>query len=743
MSEQKLLYVEMDCPRCALVYGTAPCAAPILDPDKCKNTAATCKDIAHYTGTETHTLRWVKSASYVPESPYAIPSLNAVQTSSQRINPAENLGKRERVTASFFNHRHNDIDLDPYVDGRVYNAYEQGTYWGKFAAMYPNVQGYPVRVIHSDTDGNSEISHYIADEGAIVGDKTGYSLSAKDVLDFAEGNKTLCPTPNTGILSAAVAVGDSSFTLSPVGVGNAEYPLAFEAYIGNEWVQCTRVGDVVTFVQRGMFSTAAVAHEKDDTLQVAEVFTTQNVSQILTRLLAYTSTPPEYYNQAQWDQQVAIVSSPSLTARIGQPTPVFELLQDLMKDMALDIHTDVVNKKIVMEFLINKIPTLSITDDNMDDPDALYFNDKRCDLFLFSFGRKNPLLKMDTPNNYPATIVRASTNAVVLALKNPPAIRRHFSRWVSGLLRAQASQTTAFTVGRYEFAPRGLGCKMKNDLAPVLAQIVNVKTSIFEDAYGRTPTIPMQVMSASRGQAHTKLELEEFRALPFDPNSLLIIISLTESAVLMGEFSDMRGLYNSVYPTAIPVGAVVRFEASFGVAYGGYEGAPDEFALVMGDWPEVVAGNCDIEIVGLGIAGFGGSGGGIELVSSAPAYSGSDGSNGGAALYTRVPVTLIDCVVGGGGGGGGGSASDYSGSVGQGGLGGTGAGFDGSGIAMVGGDGTEGDGAIGGSGGALGQDGAGGMGGNNAMGGFAGLAIDGASFVTLSGTTTVYGSQIN
>ena len=123
---------------------------------------------------------------------------------------------------------------------------------------------------------------------------------------------------------------------------------------------------MITFTQRAAYFSDPAEHDEGDVLQVMESFVSQNVSQILTRLLDYTNTPIEYYNQSQWDQQVAIVNSPNLTARIAEPTEVFKLIQDLMKDMALDIHTDVIAKKINMRFLINQT-CLLYTSDAADD----------------------------------------------------------------------------------------------------------------------------------------------------------------------------------------------------------------------------------------------------------------------------------------------------------------------------------------------------------------------------------------
>lgn len=724
---KELLYLEVDCPKCPHNFGVSPCTATGT---KCKNTPATCKDLANFGTGEIQTVRWAKPASYLPMIPYCVPNIVSVTTSSQRINPGENLGKRERVNCTFSNHPHNDQDLDPYVDERDYNPYEQGTFWGKWAAMYPNLQGYPARVIRGflgqDFD-DMERSHYICEKGEIAGDKAGYSLSLKDVLDFAEGNKTLCPPPSNGLLSAAITSSSSSVTLMPAGVG-AEYPASFDASIGDESVICTRVGDVVTFTQRGAYFSVADAHDEGDTLQIMESFVSQNVSQILERLLDYTQTPAEYYNQTQWDQQVAIVNSPNLTARIAEPTEVFKLIQDLMTDMALDIHTDVVAKKVDMKFLINQTPVMTLTDDVIDQPKARFYDDKRVDLFFMSFGRRNPLEKMDVIKNYPTTIVRQSTNPFAIVNGNPAAIRRHQSRWIPSTLRTQASKTAEFIVGRYEIAPRGLSCLIKNTFAPSLGQVVNLRTSVFEDAYGQTPTIPMQVVSLSKAQGNYSMELEEFRTAPLTPGDGDIIVSLTDNMLNLGEFETLRDIYDSIYPTAIPVDAIIRFEADPGVVFGSSSAL--DFAVYFGDWPEIAADNVTVQIIGLTIAGRGGDG------------SSGVGSDGGGAFYTRYPVDLIDCIIGGGGGGGGGIISTLT-KIGGGGAGYlAGSGHE-SGALMTGGAGdTSDDATVGssGSGGDLGQPGN--PSATGTAGGDAGIAIDGVSYCTLT-TTTVYGAQIN
>lgn len=709
-----LIYVELDCPRCENTYGVAPCTASGALGSECKNTPATCQDFPNYSADTPQTIRWVSPTDYVFKEVYAVPNLSDVNTNSQRINPGENLGKRERVTATFKNHKHNDSDLDPYVDNRLYNPYLQGTYWGKFAAIYPNIQGFPLRVLRGNTGlsySEFEKSHYIADSGQLSGDNTGYTIVAKDVLDFAEGNKTLCPTPSQGLLSAGISASSTSVTLEPVGIGS-QYPASFDASIGEEAVICTRSGDVVTFTQRGAYNTVATTHDEGDTLQVMESFVSQNVSQILERLLEYTDTPIDYYNQSQWDAEVVKVSSPNLTCRIAEPTPVFELIQDLMRDMALDIHTDVVSKKVVMRFLTKELITKEITDETIvGTPQAKFYPDKRVDLFFISFGRRNPLEKMDVTKNYPTTLIRPSQNPVNLLTGNPAAIRRHYSRWIPSTLRTQASKTAEFIVGRYEIAPRGLMCGMKYDMAPSIGEVVNVTTRVFEDYLGVTPTIPMQVVSLSKDQGNYKLELEEFNAANLAPETTDIIVSLTDTLVNLGGFSTLRDIYDSVY-SSLPAGSNVRFEADDGVVFGS---TTTDFAVRVGEWPEIVTDGVTLQIVNLFIAGKGGIGG----------ITG--GGAGGKAFYTRYDVELIDCTIGGGGGGGGGGGPPYY-------YGGNGAGYTrGSGATLT----------LGGTGyGNGGNLGAAGQTTSFGSGGAAGVAIDGVSYCTLT-TTTVYGSQIN
>lgn len=746
---RRLTYVELDAPRCSLVYGSAPCKAKVgvTGPDKCKNTANTCQDFANYSGTETTTLRWVISSDYVPHDPYAVPSISSISIDAQRINPGENLGKRERVTCSFNNHTHGDTDLDPYVNDRAYNPIDRGTYWGKFAAMWPNISGYPFRIIRG-TVGQSyedmERSYYVASEGKLTGDRSGYQITAKDALDYAEGNKSLCPLPSEGVLASSITESSNSVRLSPDGIGET-YPAEFNASIGDEAVRCRRSGDVVTFLERGAFYTTAEEHDEGDTLQVMASFEEMRPDQILTALLKYTALPDEVYDVEKWEQSSFIIGAPRYSGYVSEPTEVFKLIEEIMVDFALDIHADVVRNKIVMEYLVLKLPTADLSDDVIDGPKATLYPSKRVDLLYFSFGRKNPLEKMDEAKNYPTTLVRPSDNPRAILQGNLPAIRSHYSRWIPGALRAEASNTARFIVTRYEIAPRGLTCTVPARFAPKLSDIVMMRTSVFENEWGEPPVIPMQVVKCQQGQGNYSLELEEFMAASFDPvdpdEPVLrpIVIALDSDMLNMGDFKSLREMYDHYYRDfPIPDNAEIYFEANPGVVYGSIyttenDGITPLFAVEVGDWPEIARG-VTISIFDLTILGAGGNAGKTVY-----------GLSGGPALRTRVPVRLVRCIVGGGGGGGGGASvlsnGMYYSAEGGGGAGrNPGRGFR-NGTDLTGGTGQNNQWqAIGGNGGDIGKPGQRSITGE--AGGLPGVAIDGASFVTLV-DTKVYGPTEN
>lgn len=730
-----LTYAELDVPRCTLTYGVPPCSAQlgVTGDKKCFNTPATCQVPDDYDG-EIMTLRWVINSEHVPfrELP-AIPSLQSIEPSPQAIEPGESLGKRERVKITLKNHPHNDIGLDPYVTERDYNPWERGTYWGKFNARWPNISGFAARTrraINYDPtnpaiESQLETSHYIAERLELGVDQA--TINCLDVLTFVEGNKALYPPPSNGLLAADITDTQTNFILDPPGIG-AQYPVSGEASIEKEYVTYTRSGDSITLTGRALYGSERKAHEAGATFQVAGVII-GNVATCLQKLLEATSTPITWYDVAAWQAEAEQHASEILHGRIGTPTEVNKLVAHLMQEMGLDIHSDIIRQKIVLRVLRKYTPNFTISDDNAKNLAPSLDASKLVTAVYLQYGRVNPLEKVDESQNYIGHLLRFSEDEQLALQANAPAIRKIQSIWLPSTHRQTASETAQLILGRYGRVLRSLSCAVPIENAPQLGDIGEVTSHFFEDDTGGTAPIPMQVVQIARGVSSAQLMLQEYGInylRPSDPTRR-VTLKINEHNV------NLRQKYNATYGAGtIPPGTPVIFDADPGIVFGS---KTSSFAVVAGDWPEIANG-VTITVNNLIIVGQGGRGG----YSIASPY----GGDGGPALYTRVPITLVGCIIGGGGGGGGGAIEQAQSGT-QFYPGGGGAGFDpGVGDPM----GTMYSGgqnwSAGGNGGAIGKNGTSGGGGptQGYPGGIAGLAIDGSSFITLV-DSTVYGNEVN
>lgn len=713
---------ELDVPRCSNTYGVAPCTASGPVGSECYNYPETCQDPENFSP-EIQTLKWVTNSEHIPDDLGAIPSITNISTMPQRISPGENLGRRERATITLKNHTHDDAIYDPYVATRGYNPYERGTHWGKFQARIPNVSGYAARIKRDfayipGQEPNWETLHYTAVSSKPNGDLSAFEIDVMDVLTFVDGSKVLFPEPSNGIIDSDIAAtGLPTFNLLPSGIG-AEYPASGEAAIGKELFSYTRSGDAITITARGLRGTDQKTHKEEDTFQVAP-FVSGNFSTILTELLQNTDTPAGYIDTATWNAEAAAFAPAILGASIATPTPVKTLINDLMADVGLDIHTDIVNEKIVAKVLLAKIQTFTM-DYHLPQKitgDTDY--SKRVSAVYMQYGRLNPLEKMDQDSNYVGKLFRVDDDPRAQLRQNSESIRPHRSRWIPQTLRQVADQTSGLLIGRYNRVSKELTQSVPVEYAPTLGEVGLVSTRAFEDESGAYASLQMQVVQIKKQDAMAHLILEEFTAntIEYDDTRLITIPTNLLSV-------NLWDLYVSVWGDGeIPENTTIIFE---GTGTGQFDATLGN-TTIDGDWPTLPAGVV-IELRDLKILGRGGDGG----TSGAPV-----GKKGGNALYTRTPLTLRGCSVGSGGGGGG--AADYTGSGGGWHSGQGGSGYPrGYPSSIPAGSGGGDGGPLGGSGGASG----GGPGVFYSGGPPGDWAIDGVSYVTKIGTT-VFGNEIN
>lgn len=246
-----LSYVEVDLEYCALRYGettgdgTCPAVLGVDSDIKCFNSVKTCPVRESFLS-DPVTLRFSADSAHYPADIDAIPSVTGISYTPATISLGKDLGQRASVSITFKDHRWPDTGpgFDKYLEDRPYNPYEQGTFWGKFRARHPYLRGRALRLIRGEL-GQSleemETRHYVIDsfDHDIATGK--FTITAKDVLKLASGDRAQAPKLSQGFLVSGISSSDTTATLSPSGIGNAEYPsVGYLVIAGKEIVSFLR-----------------------------------------------------------------------------------------------------------------------------------------------------------------------------------------------------------------------------------------------------------------------------------------------------------------------------------------------------------------------------------------------------------------------------------------------------------------------------------------------------------------------
>lgn len=754
---QALTYVEIDVPHCANVYGFSPCTASLTSSPptgtiKCFNTRNTCQDIANYVAATALTFRFAKPASYLPREIFAIPSVKNVQLTPAVVSLGKDLGQRASVSVVFDDHRDDDTmtGVDPYLSERPYEPFEQGTFWGKFRARNPFIVGAPLRLIFGYVGQDledMETRHYIIDSYEGPNPRGEFTIRASDVLKLSDADKAVAPLPSNGFLTSDINAAVTSITLSPTGVGSEYVGGLYVNIGGSEICSYTVLGDVLT-VSRGVLNTTAATHSAGDRVQ---------------RVLNYAADPAEivydlcvnyvpgfdssWIDLPTWLDETATYNGNIYTGYVTEPTPVKTLLEEIILQAALALWWDDVNQQLRLQVL-HAISTsaFDFTPDNMKRGSLSISEnlDSRLSQILIYFGQVNPLLPLDNKDNY-----KASTLVIDEESEEDwgqPAIKTILSRWIPAAGRTVADRLGEILIGRYKTPPRSVSFDVQRfaETDPVLGGGYHFLCDFVQDETGATDGVflPIQVteLRASADAYTVRAEEMLFDVPATDLTNRNIIFTFNAFNL------NLRTEHDSVYPA--PTGAeTVTFTIQSGVTIGSHSSTTP--AVDVGTWP---AGTTIVIVILGAIKGRGGNGGagGFIIVNSG---IGEDGDDGGTALYTRKALTLTYTdgeLWGGGGGGGGGGGTGSTGGGGGGGGAGTDVGSPGG--ATVPGStggytGTDEIGGIRGFGwGGVGHGGKGGDAGiagddgqdlnvftPGGAGGASGAAIDGNSFVTVSG----------
>jgi hypothetical protein len=661
-SKEHINIVEIDVEYCGNTFGLAPCTATGSGDSKCYNCRSTCQDLPNFTES-------TKTYSFCePRSPHpiglagVIPSLQSVGISPSRIDLKGGLGVRASVSLSFNDHLHSDIGVDPYLSERTFDAYGRGTFWTKFRSRNDNYQNRDLRVLSGylldgvfDID-NFETRYYIVDKMTVTDGKA--NINGKDPLKLASNGRGQAPAPSTGQLSASLTAGATSATLTPAGVGNAEYATSGHCLIKSEVMAFTRVDDILTLT-RAQYNTVATDHGQNDTVQECLVVDSASLDDVLIDLLTNPNyygnkqkpgkpINPVYINASSWSAEVSTYLSGLVNGIVAKPHDINKLLKELAENFPHFLWWNERTQEIELTALKQPPTSASVLDmDGNIIQNSFRTTDKpelRKSTVFVNFGQFDPTKKLDEPSNYLQSYARVDADSIAKYGNNSTQVIN--SRWIPNTNKAAALQLAALIGRRFSDVPREVKFSLEaKDSDTWVGQVKTVNHRDIVDASGLPVDTIYQIMSAkeSRDFDYTGLEFTYGEALPEDegggaPGVDLIILVDEEKNV------NLRTRYETLFP-APDASTIAKFIVEDGTIVGSSSSA--SYSIDTGSWPAGATVILQINSNGV-LAGKGGDGGSIAT---------PIGENGGHAILMSHDLEVVNNGILGGGGGGGGLAT--------------------------------------------------------------------------------------
>lgn len=642
-------YVEWDYDLCQLTYGSAPCTASlgVTGADRCYNGRATCQDPDNI-DLATATVRLCLATGDMPRGLDALPLLREVSSSPSRIEPGKGLGRRAELTVTLGDAPHHDRGFDPYVATRAYDPMRQGSFCGKFLARWPYWLGRSLRWYsgYLTQDGmfdaaNFQARHYIIEKVEGPDARGAVRVVAKDVLKLADDDRAQAPRPSTGRALAAIDDDDTSLTLIPAGVGNAEYPASGKVRIGREVCGYTRSADVLTLT-RGQAGTVAEAHNADDTVQWCLEYTSESVQNIVYDLLTeYAAVPTGLIPKADWDNETNAFLQRLYGGLITEPVGVNKLITELVQQVPFYVWWDERYQQVRFRALKAPDPEAPQLDDNAhfvaDSVNPSDEPEQRVSQVWIYFGQIDPTEKVDEARNYKRLHVLQNLDAEGTEQYGQAAIKRIYSRWINEFNEPAAQDLAQQVIARYAQIPKALTFRLDARAAELwTGDVFRAMTRYVQGPSGAPANTTMQVMSARERKHLYEYEAEQFSYVEPDAGGVRRVIIGSDVRNV-----NLRAAHDSIY--AAPTGVeVIECIISPGSVVGSTSTAAPAFTV--GSWP----GGQPITVLIYGrVQGAGGEGG--------DRYT-RDGRNGGVAFDASGAAVTVDNqgdIWGGGGGGGG------------------------------------------------------------------------------------------
>lgn len=776
------VFVELDMDFCANTYGISPCTASIgvTGTAKCYNTYATCQDKANFNKT-TKTYRFCEQNADLPVGLSAIPLLKSVSFASQEITPNKGLGVRGSVSISFIDAPWPDTEIDPYFSERT----NQGTFWGKFKARNPFYENRVLRVKRGYLTKNGfdwanfVNSVYVIEQLQGIAKDDTVKIVAKDILKLADDKKALFPKPSNGRLSTSIDAIQTSFSLSPSGIGS-QYQASGKVAISGELMSYTRVGDTFTVV-RGASNTQAETHNADDTVQEVGVFVSEKIQDVIyTLLTTYSEISASYIDKPAWDAEANAHLAGVWSAEIPEPTGINTLVGELTEQGTCRVWWDELDQQIrfrAIKPLPLGLPILSDESHFLTKSiDVKTDTNQRISTVFIYFAQKLPTKKLDDLENYALRVATPNLDAISSLEYGSNLIKKIFSRWFKTTSQGRANALADALLKTYRDPPQLIEFSLAPALQLKVGDLFYAQTRKMQSVTGDLASVPMEVIFAQpTDRDDIKYKAQQVSTAIPNTNVKNLEVSTNYGDLVSNSFDNYNVYDQFVIEFGLPEpNIIVIVTVLSNVVISSTDVSIPAFVTDT-RWPTGVT----LKLINNGtIAGRGGDGG-WRIVTISPLTASKDGQNGGTALFANYPIEITNNSVIGGGGGGGGRGQGWqlatlSFSPGGGGGGGRCLGYRGQFSTLLGpagtsgtllnkgigangesygGDTTKGIGGKGGDGGDLGQNGQDGQLGtapttpfddsvDEGLGGQAGDAIHGNSLITWVNTGTIYGNIV-
>jgi hypothetical protein len=511
IGRQACTVVELVLDFCQLQYGVAPCTAsiPTTGAQKCFNTRVSCQDPTDYApGYKSY--RFSTAKIRPPDTAMNIIGDNGVQFAPTIITPGQGLGVRASVTVTLQDFTVGDVDTDPYFRERSYYPQVKGTFFGKLLARNPYYQNRVLRIYSGFlVDGNfdyrnADVRTYLVQE--IAGPDKNYkvTITAKDVLKLADDKRAQAPIITPGILLASIIETTLAFTIQPAGTGDIYYDEAGSLVIDGEVMKYTRASDVFTVV-RAQNNTVAAKHDKKAAVQQCLIYNAVPVGDVLYDLLTnvkYANLPLTYIDKAAWDLETSVwLSQCNLTTCIPKPVGINTLITEILQQCLLYIWWDERSELIQLRAIrpSRVTETISIDETNniiagstsiTDTPE-----DRLSQVYVY-FGQIDPTLDIARLDNYAFNNWYVDPSAEDVSEYGEQRISTIASRWFNDDNFPQAQSLGFRMLQRYRDNPKQMALSIDakdNDIWT--GSFISVQSQIFQDMYGDTPSMPMEVLS--------------------------------------------------------------------------------------------------------------------------------------------------------------------------------------------------------------------------------------------------------